>query len=289
MSTLLIHHPSFTEHLTPLGHPERPDRIRVIDRILEHERFQPLERELAREGSADLAALVHPEDFVAEIRAHVPSDGLTRVDADTVISPGSWQAAMRGLGGVTQALDEVFAKKATNAFCAIRPPGHHAESHRAMGFCLFNTVAVAARHAQKTHGVDKVAIVDFDVHHGNGTQEIFWSDKSVLYASTHQMPLYPGTGAVTETGAGNIVNAPLRAGDGGAEFREAMDYAILPRIADFKPDLILISAGFDAHTRDPLGQINLVEADYVWITQKLMDLADRTAEGRIVSVLEGGL
>ncbi|MEJ1157871.1 histone deacetylase family protein [Prosthecomicrobium sp. N25] len=289
MSTLLIHHPSFLEHVTPIGHPERPDRIRAIDRILEHERFQALEREQAPVGTIEQAALAHPEAFVQEIKDAVPETGLTRIDADTVISPGSWKAAMRGVGGVCQAVDEVMAGKVKNAFCAIRPPGHHAEKDRAMGFCLFNNVAVAARWAKKQHGVERVAIMDFDVHHGNGTQDIFWSDTSVMYTSTHQMPLYPGTGAVNETGAGNtIVNAPLRAGDGGAEFREAMEVAILPRIEDFRPDLVIISAGFDAHHRDPLGQINLVEADYAWVTAKLMDIADRSANGRVVSVLEGG-
>ncbi|MCW1843839.1 histone deacetylase family protein [Prosthecomicrobium hirschii] len=288
MSTLLIHHPSFLDHVTPLGHPERPDRIRAIDRILEHERFQALERELAPLGSPEMAALAHPEAFVADIEAGAPTEGLTRIDADTVMSPGSWQASMRGLGGVTAAVDEVFAGKVKNAFCAIRPPGHHAEKDRAMGFCLFNNIAVAARWAQKKHGVERVAIMDFDVHHGNGTQDIFWSDKSVMYTSTHQMPLYPGTGAPNETGVGNIVNAPLSAGDGGAEFREAMEVAILPRIADFRPDLILISAGFDAHHRDPLGSINLVEADYAWVTAKLMDIANDCCQDRVVSILEGG-
>lgn len=288
MSTLLIHHPSFLDHVTPLGHPERPDRIRAIDRILEHERFQPLEREQAPLGTPEMAMLAHPEAFVRELESSVPETGLTRIDADTVMSPGSWKAAMRGLGGVTAAVDEVFARKVKNAFCAMRPPGHHAEKDRAMGFCLFNTVAVAARWAQQKHGAERVAIMDFDVHHGNGTQDIFWSDKSVMYTSTHQMPLYPGTGAPNETGVGNIVNAPLRAGDGGAEFREAMEVAILPRIEEFRPDLIIISAGFDAHTRDPLGSLHLVEADYAWATDKLMDIADRCCDSRVVSVLEGG-
>lgn len=289
MSTLLIHHPSFLDHVTPIGHPERPDRMRAVDRILEHERFQPLERELAPLGNPEMAALAHPEAFVADIRDNVPETGLVRIDADTVISPGSWQAAMRALGGVCQAVDEVVAGKVRNAFCAMRPPGHHAEKDRAMGFCLFNNVAVAARWAQKQHGIERVAIMDFDVHHGNGTQDIFWSDKSVMYTSTHQMPLYPGTGAVNETGAANtIVNAPLRPGDGGDEFREAMETVVLPRIEDFRPDLVIISAGFDAHHRDPLGQLQFTEADYAWATAKLMDIADRTAGGRVVSVLEGG-
>ena len=179
--------------------------------------------------------------------------------------------------------------KAANAFVATRPPGHHAETARPMGFCLFNNVAVAARHAQAKHGAERVAIVDFDVHHGNGSQEIFWNDATVMYCSTHQMPLYPGTGAKSERGEHDtIVNAPLRPGDAGAEFRNAVEVVIMPRLAQFRPDLVIISAGFDAHVRDPLANLNLLEADYTWVTQKLMEVADRSAGGRVVSVLEGG-
>jgi acetoin utilization deacetylase AcuC-like enzyme len=288
MSTLFLHHPSFVDHKTPVGHPERPDRIRAIDRILEQEKFQPLEREAAALGTIEQAALAHGEAHVLDVRDAIPSEGIVHLDADTSVSPGSWEAALRGVGAACQAVDEVFSAKVSNVFSASRPPGHHAEKARAMGFCLFNNAAVAARWAQKTYGAERVAIIDFDVHHGNGTQDIFWADPSVLYCSTHQMPLYPGTGAWTETGAGNIVNAPLRAGDGSAEFREAVDTAIFPRIIDFKPDLLVISAGFDAHRRDPLGGLNLVEADFAWVTSKLMDIADRSAKGRVVSLLEGG-
>ena len=288
MSTLFLHHPSFVGHQTPPGHPERPDRIRAIDRILEHEKFQPLEREAAPMGTLAQAALAHPETHVVDIRDAIPSEGLIHLDADTAVSPGSWEAAMRGVGAACLAVDEVFQKKVSNAFSASRPPGHHAEASRAMGFCLFNNAAIAARWAQKTYGAERVAIIDFDVHHGNGTQDIFWTDPSVMYCSTHQMPLYPGTGAYTETGAGNIVNVPMREGDGSMEFREAVDTAIFPRLIDFRPDLLVISAGFDAHRRDPLGGMNLVEADYAWITAKLMDIADGCAGGRVVSLLEGG-
>ncbi len=289
LSTLFLHHPSFIGHQTPPGHPERPDRIRAIDQALEDERFQSLQREMAALGTIEQAALAHGESHVRDLLEVMPSAGLLQLDADTSVSPGSWEAAMRGVGAACQAVDEVFAKRVANVFSASRPPGHHAEKSRAMGFCLFNNAAVAARWAQKTHGAERVAIVDFDVHHGNGTQDIFWNDTSVMYCSTHQMPLYPGTGAWNETGVGNnIVNAPLRSGDAGPQFREAVDHAILPRLIDFRPDLIVISAGFDAHRRDPLGGLNLVEADYAWVTTKLMDIADRFAEGRVVSLLEGG-
>jgi acetoin utilization deacetylase AcuC-like enzyme len=205
------------------------------------------------------------------------------------MSPGTFEAVLRAIGGAAMATDEVMTGKVDNAFCAMRPPGHHAETARAMGFCFFNTVAIIARHAQKQHGAERVAIVDFDVHHGNGSQEIFWSDPTVMYASTHEMPLYPGTGAPSERGARNtVVNAPLRAGDGGERFREAFETVILPRVSAFAPDFLVISAGFDAHMRDPLAHLNLLEPDFAWATQKLMEIADKTANGRVVSVLEGG-
>ena len=289
MSTLLIHHPACLGHATPLGHPERADRIRVVDRILEHERFQALEREAAARGTREMVELGHPGSYFDEISACVPAGGLTRLDDDTTMSPGSLEAALRAVGGTCQAVDEVFEKKVKNAFCIVRPPGHHAESKRAMGFCLFNNAAIAAKWARAKHGAERVVVMDFDVHHGNGTQDIFWNDPNLMYASTHQMPFYPGTGEVGETGiADNIVNAPLWAGAGGADFREAMDIAVLPRIEDFRPDMIIISAGFDAHTRDPMSQINLVEADFAWATSRLMDIADRRCDSRIVSVMEGG-
>src|SRR5262249_10451631 len=289
MSTLLITHPACLEHLTPMGHPERPDRLRAIERILENERFQTLAREQAPAATLETIALCHPMEYVETIRDASPRDGLVRLDADTTMSPGSFAAALRAAGGAVRAVDEVMEQSASNAFVATRPPGHHAETAVPMGFCLFNNAAIAARHAQSQHGAEHVAVVDFDVHHGNGTQEIFWSDPSVLYCSTHQMPLYPGTGAASERGEhGTIVNAPLRPGDGGEKFREAFETVILPRLAAFGPDLIVISAGFDAHMRDPLANLNLLEPDFAWATQKLMEVADRSAHGRVVSVLEGG-
>ncbi len=289
MSTLLVSHPACLNHLTPPGHPERPDRLRAIEEALSDERFQILAREQAPMAEAEIIALVHPKDYIEAIRSASPSEGMVRLDADTSMSPGSFEAALRGAGGAILAVDEVMNQKATNAFVAVRPPGHHAEVARPMGFCLFNNAAIAARYAQDRYHVERAAIVDFDVHHGNGSQDIFWADKSVMYCSTHEMPLYPGSGAVNERGEHNtIVNAPLSAGDGGDAFREAFEVAILPRLREFKPDILIISAGFDAHTRDPLANLNLVEADYTWVTQRLMQIADESAQGRIVSVLEGG-
>jgi acetoin utilization deacetylase AcuC-like enzyme len=288
LTTLLFHHAAFLEHLTPAGHPERPDRLRALHAALDHEDFAALKRVEAPLAAAEAAVSCHPASYVESIRRAIPETGITRIDPDTIASPGSWEAALRGVGAAIAAVDAVAAGEAANAFCAIRPPGHHAEAARAMGFCLFNSAAIAARHAQRLHGMERVAIVDFDVHHGNGTQAIFWSDPSVLYASTHQIPLFPGTGSLRETGAGNIVNAPLAPGDGSEVFKAAFRERVLPAVKDFGPDLILISAGFDAHHRDPLAEINLVEEDFAWATGKLMDLADLSAGGRVVSLLEGG-
>jgi len=289
MTTLLLSHPACLNHLTPMGHPERPDRLRAVERALEHEKFQSLAREQAPMASVEMIALAHPREYVEQVREASPKEGMVRLDADTTMSPGTFEAVMRAAGGACQAVDEVMERKVANAFVATRPPGHHAETATPMGFCLFNNAAIAARHAQKSHGAERVAIVDFDVHHGNGSQDIFWNDATVMYCSTHQMPLYPGTGAMSERGAHNtIVNAPLRPGDGGEQFREAMETSILPRLESFAPDLIVISAGFDAHMRDPLANLNFLEADYTWATQKLMEVADRHAKGRVVSLLEGG-
>ena len=289
MSTLLLSHPACLNHLTPSGHPERPDRLRAIEQTLEDEKFQSLARVEAPRAPLDIIALCHPTDYVEAIRDASPAEGLVRLDADTAMSPGSFEAALRAVGGAKLAVDEIMTGKAKNAFVATRPPGHHTETARPMGFCLFNNAAIAARYAQRTYGAERAAIVDFDVHHGNGSQDIFWADKTVMYCSTHEMPLYPGTGAVGERGEfGTIVNAPLSAGDGGDAFREAFETVILPRLREFKPDILIISAGFDAHTRDPLANLNLVEADFSWVTKKLMELSETTAQGRIVSLLEGG-
>jgi len=288
MTTRLYTHPIYLEHLTPPGHPERPDRLRAIERVLEDERFSYLERVEPPMGDEVVILYAHPESYIEKIRRAIPEEGLARIDSDTSASPKSWEAALTAVGAATAAVDDVFTGQADNVFVASRPPGHHAEKTTAMGFCLFNNAAIAARHAQKKHGAERVAIVDWDVHHGNGTQDIFWDDSTVLYCSTHQMPLYPGTGAKDETGAGNIVNAPLSPNTGSETFREAFRSRVLPALDDFRPDLIIISAGFDAHHRDPLAEINLTEADFDWATGEVMERADRFASNRLVSLLEGG-
>ncbi|WP_130268840.1 histone deacetylase family protein [Phyllobacterium myrsinacearum] len=288
MVTRLYSHPIYLEHLTPVGHPERPDRLRALNKVLEDSAFDALDRTLAPPGDAATILYAHPEHYLERVREAIPDAGLTRVDADTSVSPKSWEAALAAIGAANAAVDDVFTGQADNVFVASRPPGHHAERNRAMGFCLFNNAAIAARHAQKAHGAERIAIVDWDVHHGNGTQDIFWDDPSVLYCSTHQMPLYPGTGARDETGAGNIVNAPLAPQTGSADFREAFLTRILPSLDSFKPDLIIISAGFDAHHRDPLAEINLDEDDFDWATGVLLERAGKYASNRLVSLLEGG-
>ncbi len=289
MSTLLISHPACLLHLTPAGHPERPDRLRAVEAALEAETFQMLARVEAPRAPLETIALCHPMDYIEALRDATPEEGLVQLDADTSMSPGSFEAALRAAGGAIHAVDEVVAKRAANAFVATRPPGHHAETARPMGFCFFDNAGIAARHAQNKHGIARAAIVDFDVHHGNGSQEIFWADKTVMYCSTHQMPLFPGTGAIGEAGDYNtVVNAPLRPGDGAEKFRDAFESRILPRLTEFAPELVIISAGFDAHYRDPLANINLEEADFAWATQKIMEVADRHAGGRVVSLLEGG-
>ncbi len=291
MSTRLYEHPVFLEHVTPSGHPERSDRIRALNVALEHPNFERLDRKEAPQANEDAVLLAHPEEHLIAVMRQIPEeeDKINQLEADTYASQKSLQAALTGVGGAMAAVDDVFRGKADNVFVAARPPGHHAEKMTAMGFCFFNNAAIAARHAQKVHGAERVAIVDWDVHHGNGTQDIFWDDPSVLFCSTHQMPLYPGTGAKDENGAhGTIVNAPLSPNVGSDHFREAFKSRVLPALNDFRPDLIIISAGFDAHHRDPLAQINLTGEDFDWATGRLLEVADRSANNRVVSLLEGG-
>ena len=291
MSTRLYEHPIFLEHVTPSGHPERSDRIRALNVALEHPNFERLDRKQAPQANEDAVLLAHPEEHLIAVMRQIPEeeDKINQLEADTYASQKSLQAALTGVGGAMAAVDDVFRGKADNVFVAARPPGHHAEKMTAMGFCFFNNAAIAARHAQQAHGAERGAIVDWDVHHGNGTPNIFWDDPSVLFCSTHQMPLYPGTGAKDESGAhGTIVNAPLSPNVGSDHFREAFKSRVLPALTDFRPDLIIISAGFDAHHRDPLAQINLTGEDFDWATGRLLEVADRSANNRVVSLLEGG-
>jgi acetoin utilization deacetylase AcuC-like enzyme len=288
LRTALISDRRFLKHFAGRSHPERPERAAVMIARAEQLHRAGILALSPREATTAELELCHDPAYVAEVRR---SASMPRYDfdPDTHTSPDSYQTALLAAGGVLTAVEAVMDGAADNAFAIVRPPGHHALATRAMGFCLFNNVAIAARYAQKKHGAERIAIIDFDVHHGNGSQDIFWDDDTVMYCSTHQMPLYPGTGAVSERGSKNtIVNAPLRPGDGGDQFRDAMQTTILPRLETFGPDLLIISAGFDAHMRDPLANLNFVEADFTWATQKLMDLADRRADGRVVSVLEGG-
>ena len=288
MSTRLYTHPIYLEHLTPPGHPERPQRLEALEEAFKAEEFDTLERVESPRAEPEKVLLAHPEDSLNKVQRAIPEEGIAFIDADTSASPKSFEAALTAIGGALDAIDALFAGDADNAFLAARPPGHHAEKSIAMGFCLFNHAAIAARHAQRAHGAETVAIIDWDVHHGNGTQDIFWDDRTVFYLSTHQMPLYPGTGAKNETGAGNIVNAPLSPQTGSMQFREAFNTRILPTLEDLGPDLIIISAGFDAHRRDPLAEINLKADDFDWATGKLMEVAGGCCDNRLVSVLEGG-
>jgi acetoin utilization deacetylase AcuC-like enzyme len=288
MTTLLYTHSACLEHDPGRHHPESPARLRAVLQALEGADFARLDRREAPEAELDDIARVHPRRFVEALLGAVPAQGHVGIDADTVMSPASGRAALRAAGAVVAAVDAVVAGEADNAFCAVRPPGHHAEPGRAMGFCLFNNAAIGALRAREAHGLERVAVVDFDVHHGNGTQAAFYDNPSLFYASTHQYPLYPGTGAKGETGVGNIVNVPLRPMAGSVEFRYAVAASILPALDDFRPELIIVSAGFDAHRRDPLAQLDLTEEDYGWVTEELLKVAARHAGGRLVSALEGG-
>jgi acetoin utilization deacetylase AcuC-like enzyme len=284
---LLYTHSACLKHLPGPGHPESPARLQAVLEALDHDRFALLDRVEAPRATREQLERVHTTALIDFVEAKTPASGFAPIDADTVMSPDSFEAALRAAGAVCAAVDALIDGNATRAFCAVRPPGHHATRAGAMGFCLFNSIAIGAAHA-RARGLERVAIVDFDVHHGNGTQDIFWNAPHVLYASTHQWPLYPGTGASAETGAGNIVNAPLPPASSSFAFREACRDIILPALDRFRPQLVMVSAGFDAHYLDPLANLNLDAADYEWITRELVDVAQRHAAGRIVSSLEGG-
>ena len=289
-TTLIYTHRDCLAHEPGPGHPESPARLDAVLAALRAHEFAEAAWRDAPLASRQQLLLVHAAHYVDEVEALAPRDGHAVLDAgDTVMSPGTWPAVLRCVGAACAAVDAVVAHEAANAFCATRPCGHHAEADRAMGFCVFNQAAIAARHAQRAHGLQRVAVIDFDVHHGNGTQNAFYADPDLFYGSCHQSPFYPGTGARQEHGvAGNIVNIPLPRGTGSDEFREHMQDELLPALRGFAPQLLIISAGFDAHHKDPLGGLRFTDDDFHWITHELMAVADASAEGRVVSVLEGG-
>ncbi|MEM8630689.1 MAG: histone deacetylase family protein [Pseudomonadota bacterium] len=289
MTTALVTHPASLTHVTPPGHPEQVARLEYVLAALEAERFADLRRETAPLVADDDLLRCHPLDYIQLIRDSVPDSGWRPLDADTHMSPGSLDASLRGAGANVKAAELVITGEAANAFAAVRPPGHHAERATAMGFCFFGNVSIAAKNALDHHGLGRVAILDFDVHHGNGTQDLVEEDARIFFASSHQMPLYPGTGAAHETGAhDNVLNVPLAPGTGSSGFRRAWQDQILPACADFRPDMVFVSAGFDAHRADPLANLELTEDDFAWVTRAICDLADDTADGRVVSTLEGG-
>ena len=287
MSTAYISHPDCLRHEMGRHHPECPQRLQAIEDQLILSRIDcyltRIDPPLATE---EQLALVHTQDHIDFIKSHVPESGYYSIDGDTTMNAHTWQAALRSAGGAIAAVDAVMSGEVKNAFTCLRPPGHHAEPHLAMGFCFFNNIAIAAKHALEKHGVERVAIIDFDVHHGNGTEAAFKNDPRVLMCSYFQHPFYPYSGA--DVDLPNMVNVPLPAYTDGVAVREVVELAWLPRLREFKPQLILISAGFDAHREDDMGQMALVEADYAWITRQLMTVANETAQGRIVSCLEGG-
>jgi acetoin utilization deacetylase AcuC-like enzyme len=289
VSVLFYTHPVAMQHDAGPGHPESPLRIKAILKAVDEASIAGLERLEAPLATLEQVQRVHPERYTSRMLSSVPTQGYVRVDSDTVLCPHTGEAALRAAGGACAAVDAVMAGPVRHAFCAMRPPGHHAEAMEAMGFCVFNNVAVAAMHARAAHHLSRIAIFDFDVHHGNGTQAIFWDDPDTLYVSTHQSPLYPGTGLASERGIkGNILNRPLPPGTGSAAWRMVVEHDVLPAIGRWRPELILISAGFDAHADDPLASMALVDEDFAWVTRELCVLADRHAQGRIVSLLEGG-
>jgi acetoin utilization deacetylase AcuC-like enzyme len=290
MTTFVYTHSACLGHRPGTRHPESPERLLAVLKALEAPEFADVQWRKAPLGMREQVLLVHTPEYVESVEALSPTDGLRMLDAgDTVMSPGTLEAVMRCVGAACAAVDAVVGQDASNAFCATRPCGHHAEADRAMGFCVFNQAAIAALHACEAHGLKRVAVVDFDVHHGNGTQNAFFRNPDLFYGSCHQSPFYPGTGARHESGvADNIVNVPLSANCDSATFRARMAAEMLPALRRFGADLIIISAGFDAHQMDPLGGLNFTDDDYHWITRELMKVADESASGRVLSILEGG-
>ena len=288
MSTAFFSHQIFEAHDTGPGHPERSERLRAIKKVISSSSYDNLVRREAPKSTLQQIAMVHDLNYVEKLMDLVPERGWSQIDPDTVMCPETGEATLRAVGAVIEAVDGVISGTFDNAFCAVRPPGHHAEPNHGMGFCFFNNAAIAARHAQQAHGLERVAIVDFDVHHGNGTQAAFRGDKNVFFASSHQYPFYPGTGAIDEVGVGNIVNVPLESGSGSKDFRNGWSTKIFPALEAFQPEFLVISAGFDAHARDPLASINLEAEDFAWITRKLLEISANKLNGRIISCLEGG-
>jgi acetoin utilization deacetylase AcuC-like enzyme len=288
MTLTIITHPAGLEHSMGEGHPERPERLAAVLELLDQPPFDQLPREEAPRADRAQLERVHDPAHVRRLFDMSPAEGLIMLDPDTRMGPSSLEAALRAAGAVIRGTDLVLGEAGGRVFCPVRPPGHHAEPDKAMGFCLFNSVAVAAAHALEHHGLDRVVIVDFDVHHGNGTQAAMADEPRCLYLSSHQSPLYPGTGGADERGSGNIVNAPLSPGAGSEAFREAWEETLLPALAEFRPQLIFISAGFDGHRADPLATMELETEDFGWLTRKLVEVADEHAQGRLVSALEGG-
>jgi acetoin utilization deacetylase AcuC-like enzyme len=291
MTTLLLSHPACLEHDTGDLHPECADRLKAITRILEHEDFFYLSRDEAPRATDEQLLRAHTPEHIARIMAAIPQDGYHEFDNDTVASPGSGEAALRSAGAICAAIDDVLGGSSRNAFCAVRPPGHHAGRASVEGFCLFSNAAIGALHAREAHGLKRVAVIDFDVHHGNGTQEVLWNVPGTFYASTHQQDAYPYTGAMAEIGPEGgcvVVNVPLPAGSGSDDFRMAYSDIILPKLRAFAPELVIVSAGFDGHAADPMANLRLQVADFDWVTRGLLQVAAECCERRLVSVLEGG-
>lgn len=289
MATILYQPAACLDHDPGDDHPEHPMRHRAIQTVLENERFSDLIRATAKKADRAQLARVHTPEHIDHILSCAPESGTTYLDADTVVSAGSIDAALFAAGAACEAVDDVIHGLARNAFCAIRPPGHHAEANQAMGFCLFNNAAIAAAQARHVHGLTRIAIADFDVHHGNGTQAFCENDPHLFYASSHQFPCWPDTGLESDTGVdGNVVNVTLAPGSGSDEFRAAWADRILPKLISFRPELLIVSAGFDAHSSDPQAHLRLLTADFAWITEELVKVANLTCQGKIVSVLEGG-